>query len=96
MWFHWDAIPRLWPSSLSHDIVFSWSHSYTGKGHFWGTQSQEGAEKNIMIAISFALAAFLRNMCDLKDKVVTEGKAGIFNDLPRAHSQSKTTPISLY
>lgn len=23
-------------------------------------------------------------MCDLKDKVVTEGEAGIFNDPPRA------------
>lgn len=38
--------------SLSHDFVFFLRHSYTGKGPFWATQSQEGAEKNVMIAHS--------------------------------------------
>lgn len=34
--------------SLSHDFVFFLRHSYTGKGPFWATQSQEGAEKKML------------------------------------------------
>lgn len=82
---------RLSPAVLlSHDFVFFLRHLYTGKGPFWATQSQEGAEKKCYDCTQLAPAAFLRNTRDLKDKVATEGMAGIFNDLPRAPSQSSS------
>lgn len=45
---------------------------------------------------SVSPCCFLRNMCDPKDRVVTEGKAGIFNDSPRAQDQSKNPPQLIF
>ncbi len=52
-------------------------------------KARKGLRKMLWLH-SVSPCCFSRNMCDLKDKVVTEGKAGIFNDLPRAHGQSSS------
>lgn len=89
MWSQWDAAPRL---SLLHFLMTLCS---PGSIHIQ-EKAISGAHKarkglRIMLGLhSVSPCCFLRSMCDLKDKVVTEGKAGIFNDVPQAHSQTRS------
>lgn len=80
--------PLSLPPSLSHDIGLSLSQSSTGKAHFWNAQSQEGAETNVLIALNWPLLLFKEHVRP-KRRVLTEGMAGIFNDLPQAHSKQQ-------
>lgn len=85
-----------WDSEiLTTYFTFSWHCAllepfiYRKRPPLGHTKPGRGWEKMLWL-LPVSPCCFLRNMCDLKDKVVTEGKAGIFNDLPRAHGQSRS------
>lgn len=85
---------RCHSKTLSDSFAFSWlcailEQFIYRKGPFL-EHTKPGRGWEMLGLHSVSPCCFLRNMCDLKDKVVTEGKGEIFNESPQAHGHSRS------
>lgn len=72
-----------WPLHFLMTLCSPWAVHIQEKSIPGAHKARKGLRRLFWLH-SVSPCCFLRNMCDLKDKVMTEGRAGIFHDLPRA------------